>query len=112
MVPPGNPRRRDVPGHNMYLRRTTLGLLAALLAASLAVFAAWAGYTGPNRTTTREVRDKANDVWTCTSASGSSCEFDAGRPDCGSHPSQESQLRNCGWVAKNCGCEKAYKEKT
>jgi len=95
----------------MYLRRTTLGFLAALLTACLAVVAAWAGFTGPNRTTTKEVRDRDNDVWTCT-RSGQSCEFAPGRPDCGSHPSTQSQLDNCGWVASNCGCERAYKEKT
>src|SRR4030042_4454638 len=111
MVPPAYPRRRDVPGHSMYLRRTTLGLLAALLTASLACVAAWAGFTGPNRTTTKEVRDRDNDVWTCT-RSGQSCEFAAGRPDCGSHPSTQSQLDNCGWGASNCGWEGAYKEKT
>ncbi|HEX9676299.1 MAG TPA: Ig-like domain-containing protein [Anaerolineales bacterium] len=95
----------------MYLRRTTLGLLAALLTACLAVVAAWAGFTGPNRTTTKEVRDYANDVWTCT-RSGQSCEFAAGKPDCRNHPSTGSQQGVCGWVATNCGCEKAYKEKT
>jgi len=95
----------------MYLRRTTLGLFAALLTASLAAVAAWAGYTGPNRTTTEQVRDRANDVWTCTRGS-STCEFSPGRPDCGSHPSQASQLSNCGWVATNCGCERAYRDRT
>lgn len=95
----------------MYLRRTTFGLLATLLAASLAVVVAWAGYTGPNRTTTKRVRDYAHDVWTCT-RSGQSCEFEEGHPDCRNHPSTGSQQSACGWVATNCGCEKAYKEKT
>src|SRR4030065_1983181 len=110
MVPPGYHRRRAVPGHSMYLRRTTLGFLAALLTACLAVVAAWAGFTGPNRTTTKEVRDKANDVWTCRNGSRT-CVFDPGQPDCGSHPSSQAQRDCMGVVATSGRCERAYKEK-
>jgi len=95
----------------MCIRRRTLGILMAFLTASLAAAVAWAGYTGPNRTTTKLVRDRPNDVWTCTNG-GNSCVFDPGQPDCGTHPSSQAQQQYCGWIATNCSCEKAYKEKT
>ena len=91
-----------VPRGLLGLAVFTLSFVLALLIAATAQAPAQAQ---------EQVRDKDNDVWTCT-RQGASCEFGAGRPNCdSSQPSQESQLRVCGWVASNCGCEKAYKDK-
>jgi len=77
---------------------------------------AWAGFTGPNRTTTQEVRDPDNDEWFCTK-SGQTCTFQNPANPCpdfgGSQPSQSIIKSSCGWDPPyNCGCNEAYTEQT
>lgn len=95
-------------------RGLCLAVLWLMIFAS--VFVAWAGYTGPNRTTTEQVRDPANDYWTCIKnnpppGTSGTCVFKPGNPCTdagGSHPSVGSQQSVCGWIADSCGCTKAY----
>ncbi len=91
-----------------------LGLAASLLIAVVA----WAGFTGPNRTTTVTKRDPDADQWYCKKGAAT-CYFathgDGGQacPDKGgSHPSTDAQQNVCGWIADNCGCNKGYTEQT
>jgi hypothetical protein len=85
---------------------------------SLAIAAvAWAGFTGPNRTTTITVPDPDEDYWYCTKSGVPwTCEFkkhgEGGQSCDGSPPSTGSQLSACGWIADNCGCNEGYTEKT
>ena len=77
--------------------------------------AAWASFTGPDRTTTQTVRDPDGDRWYCDKSGFSRCWFGGGNPcpdEGGSHPSTGSQIAVCGWVADDCGCNEAYKEET
>ncbi|MBN1267640.1 MAG: hypothetical protein JXA25_19265 [Anaerolineales bacterium] len=96
--------------------RRILYLLLPLLLLAGMVWHVYADYIGPQRTTTKRVRDPANDTWTCTKAGEPPCRLhhpDNPCPDCGgSHPSVEQQLYWCGWVADNCGCSPSYKKKT
>lgn len=88
-----------------------------LIFVTLAVFRiAWADYTGPNRTTTRTVRDPINDYWICRKAGYTDCKLhhdDNPCPDVGgSHPSVGQQQYWCGWIADSCECKPAYKTET
>lgn len=89
-----------------------LGFAASLLIA----VAAWAGFTGPNRTTTVTVREPDDDQWYCKKSGFPTCYFKThgdGGQDCdGSHPSTGSQQSACGWIADNCGCNEGYSEQT
>ena len=85
---------------------------------SVAVVAvAWAGFTGPNRTSTKEVRNPSKDQWYCNKSGYPTCTFATGNPCSdagGSHPSANAQIRVCGWPSpgNSCGCDKGYKEVT
>ena len=81
------------------------------------VAAAWAGFTGPNRSSTKTVRDPSGDHWYCDKAGYSRCTFSSGNPcadEGGSHPSGNQQMSSCGWPSPgdSCGCSKAYSEQT
>lgn len=86
-----------------------LGVTASLLIAVVA----WAGFTGPNRTTTKTVRDKDQDQWFCKKG-GVTCWFKPageGGQDCdGSQPSV-AQQGSCA-PADTCGCNEGYSEQT
>jgi hypothetical protein len=77
---------------------------------------ALADYIGPNRTTTRRVRDPINDYWICKKAGYVDCKLhhdDNPCPDAGgSHPSVQQQNYWCGWTADSCECKPAYKTET
>jgi hypothetical protein len=90
-----------------------LGLTISLAIAAVA----WAGFTGPNRTTTATVREPDEDQWFCTrSGVPWTCWFakagDGGQRCDGSPPSTGSQTAVCGWIADNCGCNWGYTEET
>jgi hypothetical protein len=82
-----------------------------------AVAVAWAGFTGPNRTTTKTVRDPDGDQWFCKKSGYPTCWFATGNP-CpdagGSHPSTSAQMSVCGWPspADSCGCKEANTTET
>jgi hypothetical protein len=79
------------------------------------VAVAWAGFTGPNRNTTKTVRDPDGDQWFCKKSGYSTCWFATGNP-CpdagGSHPSVSAQQAVCGWQADSCGCKEANRTQT
>jgi hypothetical protein len=98
--------------------RRLLYLTLTALTSFLLVSAAWAAYTGPNRTIKKTVRNPDNDRWICTKEDPpppylDTCIFqnpDNPCPDYGGHhPSVEFQLLYCGWIADTCRCEEAYK---
>jgi len=77
---------------------------------------AWAGFTGPNRTTTQSVRDPDNDQWFCDRSGRPRCWFPPGNP-CpdagGSHPSVDAQKACFGGLpADSCGCDEAFTVET
>lgn len=81
------------------------------------VAAAWAGFTGPNRTTTKDVRDPDGDYWYCKRAGFPTCNFKPGINPCldagGSHPSIGAQQACFGGLpADTCGCNKSYTTQT
>jgi len=81
------------------------------------VAAAWAGFTGPNRTTTQEVRDPGGDQWYCDKAGYARGWFAPGNPcldEGGSHPSANAQMSAFGWPSPgdSCGCREAYTSQT
>ncbi len=82
-----------------------------------AVAVAWAGFTGPNRNTTKTVRDPDGDQWFCKKSGYAQCWFATGNP-CpdagGSHPSTAAQMSVCGWPspADSCGCKEANTTQT
>ena len=87
------------------------GALSVALAAVV-----WAGFTGPNRTTTQQARDPDSDQWFCDKAGRPRCWFPPGNP-CpdagGSHPSVDAQKACFGGLpADSCGCDEAYTEQT
>ena len=92
-----------------------LGFGSALLVALAA--AAWAGFTGPNRSTTQVVRDPDNDEWFFTK-SGQTCTFAPNPanpcPDFGGTQPNITSVKNvCGWDPPyNAGCNAATKEET
>ena len=81
-----------------------------------AVAVAWAGFTGPNRTTTKEVRNPSGDQWFCTKAGWSGeCTFNSACSDeGGSPPSVNAQISGCAWhsASDNCGCRRSYSTQT
>ncbi len=82
-----------------------------------AVAVAWAGFTGPNRNTTKTVRDPDGDQWFCKKSGYPTCWFATGNPcpdEGGSHPSTAAQMSVCGWPspADSCGCKEANKTQT
>ncbi len=82
-----------------------------------AVAVAWAGFTGPNRTTTKTVRDPDGDYWYCKRAGFPTCNFNPGINPCldagGSHPSIGAQQACFGGLpADSCGCNKSYTTQT
>ena len=102
----------------IYVRRSLLnGFLLGTTLSVAVVAVAWAGFTGPNRMTEKEVRDPSGDEWYCDKSGYSRCWFAPGNP-CpdkgGSHRSGASQIRVCGWPSpgNSCGCSKSYKTKT
>ena len=81
------------------------------------VAVAWAGFTGPNRTTTKTVRDPDGDYWYCKRAGFPTCNFKPGINPCldagGSHPSIGAQQACFGGLpADSCGCNKSYTTQT
>ena len=81
------------------------------------VAAAWAGFTGPNRNTTKTVRDPDGDQWFCKKSGYATCWFATGNPcpdEGGSHPSTGAQISVCGWPspADSCGCKESNKTQT
>jgi len=99
-----------------YVKHRWIYLLLPLILLACMVVHVYADYTGPQRTSTKKVRDPENDTWTCRKAGEPPCRLhhpDNPCADCGgSHPSVEQQLYWCGWVADSCGCSPAYKKKT
>ena len=81
------------------------------------VAVAWAGFTGPSRTTTKDVRNPSGDRWYCDKsgyprgwfAPGNTCPA-AG----GSHPSGNAQMSAFGWPSPgdSCGCRESYTTQT
>lgn len=101
----------------LILPRNLANGLVLGFAASLAVaVVAWAGFTGPDRTTTRTVRDPDEDQWYCEKSGQATCWFAKGVNPCpsagGSHPSITAQNSVCGWTADSCGCNEGFREET
>lgn len=96
-------------------RNLASGLALGVAASLLIAVAAWAGFTGPDRTTTSTEHDVDGDQWYCRQGS-STCYFathgDGGQACSGSHPSTGAQLSVCGWIADSCGCNEGEHEVT
>ncbi len=94
-------------------RNIASGLVLGLTATLLIAVAAWAGFTGPNRTTTQTVRDKDEDQWYCTKGAVT-CWFakhSEGGQDCNGSQPAVSQQGSCA-PADTCGCVRGYTEQT
>ncbi len=86
-------------------------VLASLMITFLIAGVAWAGYTGPNRTTTKTVRDPENDEWWCSKSGYGTCTWqNPSNPCSGSPPSTSAQASCFPPPADKCGCDRAYKE--
>ena len=92
------------------MKRVLWAVAIILLIASTA-YVVWADYTGPNRTTTEQVRNPNEDYWTCVKGD-QTCTFQNPENPCSDYggfpPSQYFQESYCGWIAESCGCTKAY----
>ena len=96
------------------MKRTLWATVIILLIAG-STYVVWADYTGPNRTTTEQVRTPKKDSWTCVKGD-QTCTFqnpDNPCPDYGGFPPSTIFQKNyCGWIADSCYCTKAYKTVT
>ncbi|MCK4692511.1 MAG: hypothetical protein KAT23_02715 [Anaerolineales bacterium] len=96
------------------MKRACWATVIILLIAGSA-YVVWADYTGPDRTTTEQVRAPRKDYWTCVKGD-QTCKFqnpDNPCPDYGGYPPSTIFQKNyCGWIADSCYCTKAYRTVT
>lgn len=97
-------------------RNIANGLVLGIASSLLIAVVAWAGFTGPDRTTTKTVREPDEDQWFCNRSGSPTCWFAKGVNPCpsagGSHPSKTAQQNVCGWIADSCGCNEGFSEQT